>query len=132
MVDADYRVSSTAVIMFDRLAARQMDPVEWAGGRVHLSALLDGTNPWVFSEILQVLVATDVDPEFARQLVRESPDLLLAHVGAEHERTREPAVDFLRAISGEDFGTDVEAWRAWINGRSAGRQANRPLVPSVS
>lgn len=116
LVDANYRVSSAAVIMFDRLAAPEMDPVEWTGARTHLSALLDGTNPWVFSEILQLLVATDVDPEFARQLVRESPDLLLAHVGAEHERTREPAVNFLRAISGEDFGTDLEAWTAWING----------------
>ena len=116
LVDPAYQVSSVALIMFESFVAPVMDPVEWTGARAHLSALLDGTNPWALREILQVLVATDVDPELARQLVRESPDLLLAHVGAEHERTREPAVDFLRAVSGEDFGTDVEAWRVWING----------------
>ncbi len=116
LVDPDYRVSSVARAMFDGLVAPEMDPVEWIGARAHLSALLDGTNPLVFREILQVLVATDVDPEFARQLVRETPDLLLAHVGAEHERTREPAVSFLRAISGKDHGTDVAAWTAWVNG----------------
>lgn len=116
LVDPAYQVSSVALIMFESLVAPVMDPVEWTGARAHLSALLDGTNPWAFREILQVLVATDVDPELARQLGRESPDLLLAHVGAAHERTREPAVNFLRAVSGEDFGTDVEAWRVWING----------------
>ena len=108
-----------------------MDPVEWVAARTHLSALLDGTNPRVFGEILRVLVATNIDPEFARQMVRESSDLLLAHVGAEHERTREPAVAFLRAISGEDFGT-VEAWTAWVNGQLGGDQANRPIASSIS
>jgi len=125
LVDPDYQVSSVARIMFDGLVASEMDPVEWIGAHTHLSALLDGTNPWVFREILNVLVSTDVDPEFARELVREHPDLLLAHVGAEHEMTREPAVDFLKAISGEDFGTDVEAWRAWVNGQPGGGKANR-------
>ncbi len=117
LVDPHARVSSVAQIMLDGLAAPEMDPVEWTGARAHLSALLDGTNPWVFRDILQVLVATDVDPEFARQLAREIPDLLLAHVGAEHERTREPALAFLRAVSGKDFGTDLEAWTAWVNGQ---------------
>lgn len=58
---------------------------------------------------------TDIDPDFGRQLIRESPELLLAHVGAAHETAREPALDFLKALSGEDFGADVEAWTAWIN-----------------
>ena len=30
-------------------------------------------------------------PEFGRQLVRENPDLILAHAGARHEWTRVPA-----------------------------------------
>jgi hypothetical protein len=67
-------------------------------------------------ETLEVLVATDIDPEFGKQLVRENPEFLLAHAGAEHERTREPALAFLQAVSDEDFGTDIEAWKAWIVG----------------
>lgn len=35
---------------------------------------------------------------------------------ADHERTREPVLAFLGAVSAADFGTDVEAWRAWIDG----------------
>ena len=81
-----------------------------------LSAILGGTNPFGFRDTLEVLVATDIDPEFGAQLVREEPDLLLAYAGAEHEGTREPALAFLSAVSGADFGTDVEAWRGWIEG----------------
>ena len=65
--------------------------------------------------ILKVLVATDIDPEFGQQLVRDRPSLLLAYVGAEHEGTREPAIAFLKAVSGEDFGADLDAWTEWIS-----------------
>ena len=125
LIDPDAQVGSVAMSMVGGLGLGKKGPVDWSGARASLSAILGGSNPFAFRYTLDILVATDVDPEFARQLVRENPDLLLAYVGAQHEMTREPAVDFLRAISSEDFGTDVEAWRAWINGRSAGRQANR-------
>lgn len=85
-----------------------------------LHALLAGTNPFAFNNILRILVVTGIDPAFARSLIRESPDLLLAHAGAEHQPTRVPALAFLRAVSGEDFGTDVDAWTAWVEGLSEG------------
>lgn len=115
-IDPHAPVSSTALSMLGGLSMQDLDPVGWSAGWAPLSAVFGGTNPFAFGDVLRVLVATDVDPEFGRQLVRESPDLLLAHVGAEHERTREPAIAFLEAVSGEDFGTDVEAWTAWVNG----------------
>ncbi|MDE2980897.1 MAG: hypothetical protein OXU74_06845 [Gemmatimonadota bacterium] len=121
LIDPDARVGSVAMRMVDGLALGETDSVDWSGARAHLSAIFGGSNPFAFRYTLDVLVATEVDPEFARQLVRENPDLLLAHVGAEHDVTREPAVDFLRAVSGEDFGTDVEAWMAWANGQPGGR-----------
>ena len=97
------------------LSRQDPDPVEWSAARTPLSAVFAGTNPFAFGDVLQVLVATDIDQEFGRQLVRENPDLLIAHAGAEHEYTRKPALAFLEAVSGEDFGTDVEAWTAWMS-----------------
>ena len=117
LIDPDAVVISVAQNMLDGLLRQRMDPVEWSEARGHLVALFGGTNPFTFEEILEVLVATDVDPEFGQQLARDRPELLLAHVGAEHEPTREPAIAFLRTVSGEDFGTDIEAWTAWINGQ---------------
>lgn len=115
MIDSHARVRGTAGRIFDGLITQELDPFDWSTVSAHLLALFGGTNPWAFKDILEILVATDIDPAFARQLIRESPDLLLAHAGAEHERTRGAALNFLRAVSGEDFGTDVEAWTAWVN-----------------
>lgn len=109
--------------MVEGLMRRERDPVDWAGARSPLSAIFGGTNLPAFNLILQVLVVTDVDPEFARQLAHENPDLLLAHAGAEHGPTRIPALNFLKAMSGEGFGTDLDAWRSWIGGKPVGRQA---------
>ncbi|MDE0075297.1 MAG: hypothetical protein OXR82_10950 [Gammaproteobacteria bacterium] len=80
-------------------------------------ALLDGTNPYAFSTVLRVLVATEIEPAFGTQLIRKTPDLLLADVGADRETTRESAIDLLKTVSGEDFGADPEAWSQWLSGR---------------
>lgn len=115
-IDPVAQVSSVAMSMLSAFASGGAPTVDWSGARDPLSAVLAGTNPFAFTQVLQILAATDIDPEFGRQLVRENPDLLLAYAGAEHVPTRVPALGLLRAVSGEDFGTDVDAWRAWIEG----------------
>lgn len=119
LIDSEGRVSTVARSTLSGLMRQDLDPVEWSGARNALSAIFDGTNPFAFRVTLRLLMATGIDPEFGRHLVRESPDLLLAHVGAEHDFSRELAMAFLRTVSGEDFGPDVEAWAAWINGQAA-------------
>ena len=94
--------------------SEQAVPIRWSDARDTLVALLGGTNPFAFTAILNVLVETEIDPQFGKDLARERPHLLLAHVGAEHEKTRETALAFLKFISGEDFGQDVDAWEHWI------------------
>lgn len=115
LIDPDPRVRIVASSLLDGLITQERDSVGWSAAHGPLLALFGGTYPFAFSKTLEVLVATDVDPEFGQQLARESPDLLLAYAGAKHERTREPAIAFLKAVSGEDFGTDLKAWKAWIN-----------------
>lgn len=115
VIDPAPQVSQVAMSMLSSMVSRRNDFVDWSGARAPLSAILGGTNPFAFMQVLQILVATDIDPGFGQQLVRENPDLLLAYAGAEHEWTRVPALRLLTAVSGEDFGTDIEAWRAWIN-----------------
>ena len=114
-IDTDARVNTVAQDALDGLVEQGRHSVDWSAARGPLLALFAGTNPFAFAGILKVLVATDIDPEFGRQLVRDRPSLLLAYVGAEHEGTREPAIAFLKAVSGEDFGADLDAWTEWIN-----------------
>ena len=118
LIDPVARVTTAAQSTLSGLMRQELDPVEWSGARTTLVAIFGGTNPFAFRDTLRLLIATDVDPEFGQQLVRESPDLLLAFVGAEHEFSQALAIAFLRTVSGEDFGPDVAAWTAWINGQA--------------
>lgn len=117
LIDPDARVQAAADAALQGLTQLQGSrPVRWNAARESLMALLDGTNPSAFSTVLRVLAVTEIEPTFGRQLIRQAPNLLLAHVGAEHETTRESAIDLLKTVSGEDFGADPEAWSEWLNG----------------
>ena len=115
MIDPEDRVKGTAQgVLNGWIQAEESRPVRWDAAREHLLAVLDGTSPYMFRTVLDVLAATGSETTLAEQLIRESPDLLLAHVGARHEMTRQPALDLLKAVSGEDFGADPEAWGEWL------------------
>lgn len=115
LIDSESFVRNVAEKVLEGLVrADKAKQVQWSKARESLVALFGGTNPFAFNAILEALVATEVDAEFALELVREKPDLLLAHAGAKHEKYRTPALDFLKTVSDEDFGTDMEAWESWI------------------
>ena len=116
MIHPEARVQGAAEAVLRGLIQSERDrPVRWDAARETLLALLEGTNPFVFSTVLRVLAAAEIGPTFGRQLIREAPDLLLAFAGAEHEVTREPAIYLLEIVSGEDFGANPEAWSEWLN-----------------
>ena len=116
-IDPDDRVKGSAHGVLEAwIQAGEARPVRWDAAREHLLAVLDGTSPYVFRTVLDVLGATASETTLAKELIREAPDLLLAHVGAQHEITRQPAIDLLKAVSGEDFGADPEAWAEWLDG----------------
>lgn len=115
LIDSESFVRNVAEKVLEGLVrADKAKQVQWSKARESLVALFGGTNPFAFNAILEALVATKVDAEFALELVREKPDLLLAHAGAKHEKYRMPALDFLKTVSDEDFGRDMEAWKTWI------------------
>lgn len=117
LIHPETRVQGAAeAVLRGFLKAERHRPVRWNGARQPLSALLDGTNPFAFQMVLGVLVATGIEPGFGGQLIRGASDLLLAHVGAAHEGTREPAMALLTRVSGEDLGADPDAWSEWLSG----------------
>lgn len=116
-IDPEDRVKGSAHgVLQAWIQAGKGRPVRWDAARAQLLAVLDGTSPYVFRTVLDVLAATASETTLAKQLIREAPHLLLAHVGAQHEMTRQPAIDLLKAVSGEDFGADPEAWAVWLDG----------------
>ena len=73
MIDPDARVqgaADAALRGLTRLGLTRLQgnrPVRWNAARESLLALLDGTNPYMFSTVLRVLAATGIDPAFGRQ-----------------------------------------------------------------
>lgn len=49
------------------------------------------------------------------KIARELGDTLLAMAAMQQPNNRAPAIDILKAISGEDHATDIAAWRAWLD-----------------
>ena len=117
LIDPAMQVRQVASKLLQGLVrAEQAVPVQWLESRETLLALIGGTYAFAFNDILDVLVATEIDSEFARELVQQRPKLLLGFVGADHDEFRESAHVFLKTISGEDFDRDIEAWEELING----------------
>lgn len=116
LIDSAQQVRDIASKLITGLTQTDKEvPVNWSEARETLLALLGGTYAFAFNDILKTLVATKVDPGFGAELARQKPELLLAHAGAEHEKFRKASLDFLRMVSGEDFGSDIDAWHTWIH-----------------
>ena len=101
LIDPDGRVQTLAGAVLRGLIGVERGrsrPVRWESAQEPLAALLDGTNLFAFPTVLELLAATEVRSAFARQLIRGAPELLLAYVAAEHEGTRETAIEFLRFV----------------------------------
>lgn len=119
VIDPHGQVSGAATSVLRSLVKMESGrTVRWDAAREPIAAVLDGTNPFAFQAVVRALATTGIEPALGKELIREAPDLLLAHVGAEHESTRQSALNLLTAVSGEDFGADPDAWREWLNGSS--------------
>jgi hypothetical protein len=54
-------------------------------------------------------------------IVHELGDVLVAMAAMQQPNNRDPAIEILKTISGEDHGTDAAAWRAWLDGWGRGK-----------
>jgi hypothetical protein len=61
-----------------------------------------------------VEIAKRSSPADRVRIAREVGDVLVAMAAMSQPNNRDPAVQILRAISGEDHGTDAAGWRAWL------------------
>ena len=110
--DGIVRATSTQVLgMLTHAAAR---PVDWTPMVRSLRALLDGTNLFANTQLMETLAATRVNPTLASWLVGGGHGaIVLAKVGALDPRARSAAHNLLTQLATRDLGDDPAAWRAW-------------------
>jgi hypothetical protein len=110
-VDGGASAAELVLGVLTRDAPRRVD---WAPARPTLQALLGGTNLFAYTDVLDALVATEIDPALGRDLARVDPVLLLDHLGARNPFTPRPVQRFLAHVHGRDLGRDPAAWNALL------------------
>ena len=98
--------------MLTQVGAR---PVDWTPAVPALRALLDGTNLFAHTQLMETLAATRVSPELAPRLLGGGGGaIVLAKVGALDPRARTAAHRVLTQLAGRDLGDDPAAWQRWV------------------
>jgi hypothetical protein len=100
--------------MLRELSANPTEAIDWYPVAEDLSALMSGTNLFAFMPILELLARTGLPPELTKQLLAGGSPLVIDHLAAESPHPRQAARLFLERVSGESYGDDVDAWKAWI------------------
>lgn len=110
-------VSTTASTVLQGLAQREKRKVDWQPALGSIRHLLQGAELFAFQPTLNVLVATGLPTDLAPALLADGGgELLLDHLGAHFEMPRKAPHKLLTYLSGKDYGTDVAAWRKWVDG----------------
>jgi hypothetical protein len=114
--DPDDRVSMGAAGSLQWMRTNAARKVDWSPVTEDLSAVLHGTNLFVFNELVRTLAATGVDPSMARVLLGNGgARLLLAYLKAQHDVERNSAHGLLVQLRGADLGMDPLQWETWLN-----------------
>jgi hypothetical protein len=114
--DPEDRVSMGAAGSLQWMRTHAARKVDWSAAAADLSAVLHGTNLFVYNELVRTLAATGVDPAMAGVLLGSGgARLLLACLAARHDVERTGAHALLVQLRGADLGTDPAQWETWLN-----------------
>jgi hypothetical protein len=101
------------ILALHALARSAARPVDWAPAAETLRAILEGTNLFAVDPLMLVLAQTEISPELAPAILGDGR-FVLAYLDSPHPLMRSHALLFLRQVSGQDFGADIERWREWV------------------
>lgn len=92
--------------------------IDWKPAADSIRALLDGTNPFALMVTLETLVATEVSPELATELLPRGGGLVTDLARARAKTHRAAALALLRRLSSRPDASDSDlvAWAATLHG----------------
>jgi hypothetical protein len=114
LLEQDYTIKFDAAKAIDVLTEVGHRPPTWTCIAPAVHAILDGTNPSELHTVISILRTLQVGPEQAALFLKDGAHMLLAFASAKHPSYNQPAFRLLRLLSGQDFGSDVGRWRAWV------------------
>jgi hypothetical protein len=116
LLDPVASVNSFASQALGSLVAVGPLPVDWSTSTDAVRSLVAGANLAAFPLAIQVLTSTEVSPSLAPAILGGNAHLVLGHLASESSPHRELVHRFLVQLRGQDLGTDLGAWRSWVEG----------------
>ena len=114
--DPDWGVRGAANDALRTLRTHARRQIDWRPATQDLRHLLDGTTLVYHTEVVTLLLVTEVSQQLARDLLsRAGAELLLEQLAAQHEYVREPARELLVRLSGRDYGSAARSWHFWVD-----------------
>lgn len=104
---------SEGIMAIQSLGWTHARPVDWTPAKETLRAIFDGTNLFAVGPLMQALTETDISPALAADVIGDGR-YVLAYLHSPNQMVRLQAEQFLRQISGQDYGDDVERWEEWV------------------
>lgn len=111
--DKDKTFASVATEML-RNFIKEPIVVDWSPALPCVRYILSGTNLWAFTNTLEVMEKTGFPQKLAPQLLTGASDLLIDYLHAEHQPTRESAINFVNYLSNNNL-KDSEECEKWLN-----------------
>lgn len=101
------------IMAIQALGVAHARPVDWSPAAENLRAILDGTNLFAVAPLMQALTMTKISPDLADEVLGDGR-YILAYMRSPNASVRLQAQQFLRQISGLDYGDDLERWEGWV------------------
>ena len=111
--DKDDRLSGLAINAL-RTFSEAPHKIDWSPAIIPIKYIINGTKLFAFQNTLEVLTKTKISTNIANKLLDGSYELLLAYLNAEHDKTREVAINFVRQISGDEELDNAKACKKWL------------------
>lgn len=108
----DY-AGTEGIMALQGLGIAHARPVDWGPAAETLRAIMDGTNLFAVAPLMQALTMTEISPELAEEVIGDGR-YVVAYLQSPNRSIRLQAEQFLRQISGQDYGDDVARWEEWI------------------
>lgn len=115
LLDPDERVRRLAHGLLRTFTSQVPRRVDWRLAVADLRAILDGGPLFAVRDVLDLLVATKIEPALAGPLLHDGGHAVLLFARATRPEIRRPSYRFLRTVRGAaGRGAPVEDWGAWI------------------
>lgn len=115
--ERDGIVRSLAIDVLTAMAARATTPWSFTQVSTDIRQVLDGTALFQLPGMIELLnEIPGVGPAQAVPFLKGGGEMLLNYLASDQPLLADPAHALLVRLRGDDLGTNVSAWRAWIAG----------------